>query len=181
MVRKLIICFLAVLLPLALSAQDHLDFLGIPLDGPLKTFVKPLRKAGFKYKDKSRDDHWFTGKYYGDPAELFVATTAASGTVYLVMVNYPPKTDWPSLRNQYEYIRMRLTALYGEPTNKREVFDFPYTEEDGLRALEYGKCSRISSGALPEGVVSVSLTEDFRVRVFFTDKSGLSLASQEKQ
>ena len=179
MVRKLIIILLSALLCQMLSAQDHLDFQGIPVDGPLPSLVKPLKGLGFKAKDKDRDCHWFRGKYYGEQAELMVATTSVSGTAYLFMLTCPAKSDWPSLKNQYDYFKMRLTALHGEPTNLREDFTFPYTESDGLRALEYDKCHFVCTWVLPEGKITLTITTDHHARLFFIDRTNSDLATSE--
>ena len=179
--KKMIAALLGLVLTVSLAAQDHLEFEGVPVDGPLKVCVKALRDAGFKPKTRAVDNHYLRGKYFGEEVQLFVGCTAQSQTAYLVLVSFPASPSWAALRGQYDYVKMRLTALYNTPSNVVETFQYPYTEEDGLRALEYGKCTFVTTWTLPEGEISLTLSSEDRVQVFFTDKANLALAASEKE
>ena len=46
--KYLLTIFAAVMLCLSASAQDHLCFEGIPIEGPVSSFVDKLKEAGFE-------------------------------------------------------------------------------------------------------------------------------------
>ncbi|MBR1871596.1 MAG: hypothetical protein IJ795_00110 [Bacteroidales bacterium] len=177
--KKTILALVAAILCCGMQAQEHLDYNGVPIDGSMASCMKALRKQGFKPKSKDGDNHYMRGKFYGDEVEMFIATTAVSQTAYLFVVSYPAASMWSTAKSRYEYAKMRLSVLYNEPTNVVEKFEFPYTEDDGLRAVEYGKCLYISTWSMSKGEVSLTISKDARVQVFYTDKANMALAGKE--
>lgn len=176
--KKVILCIMTLLMGLSLSAQEHLAFEGVPICGDVPACVKALRSKGFKPKVR-HEQNLLVGKLYGEPVSLMIAQTAQSETPYLFLVTYPQSSSWDALKSQYEYVKMRLTAFYNTPTNEMESFAYPYTEADGLRAVEYGKCQYVTTWTLPEGEISLSLSQEAQVRIFWIDRAGREQAESE--
>ena len=95
---KKIVLFLSVLcLTVMASAQDHLKFKNIPIDGPKKAFIEQLEKNEFHLIDDNNFGASLRGRFTGRPVTAFVMTTT-EGTVCRVAVNYDAPEHWMSLR-----------------------------------------------------------------------------------
>lgn len=132
------------------SSQDRLEFLGVPVGGTLNTLTQSLRKVGFK-ADRLRDGLYY-GKYRREEVQLSVGVKAeGSREVQVLVMTYPEKKSWKATVNQYESVKMLLASDYGQPTMVREEYDYPYTEDDGFRAIDEGKCRHIATFSIYEG------------------------------
>ena len=98
--KKFLLAAAGLLLALAVSAQDHLLFEGIPLEGDYPTFARLLRKKHFRYASKDHNEPFMTGKVLGVKSDLTIYITPKSYDVYMVAVSYPVRKGWESLRNQ---------------------------------------------------------------------------------
>ena len=85
---KKIVLFLSVLcLTVMASAQDHLKFKNVPIDGPKKAFIEQLEKNEFHLIDDNNFGASLRGRFTGRPVTAFVMTTT-EGNVCRVAVNY---------------------------------------------------------------------------------------------
>ena len=134
----------------AMSAQDQLEFLGVPVKGTVKSLTQDLRKVGFK-PDRYRAGLYY-GKYRKQSVQVVLGLDAdGSDHTHVLVLNYPVAKSWKATVNQYERVKMALAADYGQPTMSREEYDYPYTEADGFRALDEGKCRYITTFSIYEG------------------------------
>ena len=169
MMKRIVLIVILALFSLAGYAQDHISFQGVPLCGNVDDCVRALRKQKFKPAGPSE----MRGKYRGDEVTLTLGSSPSTGEVCLLVVSYPRAASWQALKNQYDTSLMMLSAEYGQPSLKKEAFDYPYSEKDGLRALEYGKCHFTAVWTVPAGEITASMAQDGRLQVFFSDKSGM--------
>lgn len=171
------------------SGQEVMEFQGVPISGTVSSCGQALRKKGFK-RDRVYDEI-YRGKYRGAEVELLLAANPGSDEVAMFVLSYPIRSSWDATYNLYDTVKMMLTSDYGRATMVQEEYDYPYTEKDGFRALDYGKSRFISTFSIYQGgttsnglnpggpsfmkkealpligEITLTISEDHRVRIFF--------------
>ena len=182
--RYLLSILLASLLCLSAAAQEHIEFEGIPLDGPLTEFVGRLTSGGFAEYGSNDTSCILKGKFYGRDCTVIVKATPESGIVYAVNVTFPIRNNWKVCKSDYQEIQSELTQLYGRPV-KIEKFERPYREGDGLELhhLNMGLCKWISTYNTPSGPVTLRMmpviVNNGQVIVSWEDSANASVLSSE--
>ena len=174
----LCICFIA-------SAQDHLKFKGIPLNGTHKEFSEKLIAKGFT-KDVSNNT--YTGTFAGYPnctAEIYATT---KNLVYGVALALPPQLNWTALEETYFDFKKNLTTKYGEPTKSTEKFESstPKKNSEKFEQTKKGNCQYVSHFETPNGEIilyikhtsSLFLTQCY-VILQYCDKTNYELFEKE--
>ena len=94
--KKIISVLFALCICLSLSAQEHMKFMGIPIDGTIDNFTLKLKAKGVEYNaEKSKalppGGRIFSGTFMGDKATFIVFYNVKSKNVYSVGValSYP--------------------------------------------------------------------------------------------
>ena len=92
--KKIISVFFAFCLCMAASAQQHMKFMGIPLDGTIDNFALKLKAKGITYDAaKSRalgpGGKIYNGTFMGEKATFMVFFNAKSRIVFGVSVELP--------------------------------------------------------------------------------------------
>lgn len=92
-----------------------LDFMGIPLEGPVDSFVVSLQEKGFTEWGKSDDgeDLYFRGDYYGIRAKLMVNVQLTTRFVQSVYVTIGPYRTQGLLSRNRSYFLNKLEKEYG--------------------------------------------------------------------
>ncbi len=149
--KKILVAMISLLIAgMVSSAQDRLEFLGVPVSGTVSSLTQDLKPAGFK-ADRYRTG-LFYGKFHKQPVDLVLGLDAeGSDKVHVLVLSYSVAKSWKATLNQYESVKMALTMDYGQPTMSREEYDYPYTEADGFRAMDEGKCRFITTYSIYEG------------------------------
>lgn len=85
--KKIISVFFALCLCMVASAQQHLKFMGIPLDGTVDNFALKLKAKGVTYdaaksKTAGPGNRVFNGTFVGEDAEIVVFYNNKSKIVY---------------------------------------------------------------------------------------------------
>lgn len=118
MTKKLFILLVTCLCTMAAQCQvpaqeEHMKFMGIPIDGSIKQFHKELIKRGFKRNyldsDDSRDYH---GTFSGEEVELKVCFDKKTKTVHRVGVFIPCYSDADIANRKYKSFKYRLEEKY---------------------------------------------------------------------
>lgn len=133
MMRKLLfLLFLFVDVSCAQAQTDTrcMDFLGIPLEGPVDSFVVALKAKGFKEWGNSEDleDLYFRGNYYGIRAKVMVNVQLTTRFVQSVYVTIGPYRTKEMLSRNHSYFLNKLEKEYGEYVTRGEsdYFFGPY-------------------------------------------------------
>ena len=157
---KKIVLFLSVLcLTVTASAQDHLKFKNIPIDGSKKAFIEQLEKNEFHLIDDNSFGASLRGRFTNKPVTAFVMTTT-EGTVCRVAVNYDAPENWMSLRLDFYTLLRSLSYKYGKAEELTQEFQFPYADGDGreLEAFKNGKARWYSRFVCPEGTIHMLIS-----------------------
>ena len=109
---KYIISVIVALVSMGLAAQEHLSFMGIPIDGSLKSFTSKLKDKGMKETLKKTDYVMLDGTFAGIDASIFVLS-GGNDNVYGVSVSFPDSDQWNNLLSTYNYFKELYVEKYG--------------------------------------------------------------------
>ncbi len=167
----------------AMAQTEHMTFKGVPIDGKLEIFISKLVKQGFTVEYQTDNGAILEGEFAGKSnCSVIVVTTQISKIVWKVAVQFPKKSSWYSLKDEYQTFKTSYTNKYGKPKSY-EFFSKPYYEGDGyeLQALRNKKCSYISFFATEQGSIVLELNSDEEVQVGYEDGINSEVAQQEKK
>ena len=101
---------------LTLCAENHLDFLGIPIDGKPRKFISQLKKQGFEL-DKTYNQFDNLQRLYGavDDKLCQVHVLSLNREVCKVTLAYVPSSSWENTYRFYKSLQMSYTVKYGTP------------------------------------------------------------------
>ena len=175
---------------MAQNTNEHLKFMGIPINGTLENFTQKLVAKGMK-RQQCRDDMWaFRGKFAGkDDCTIYVSQVPSRNIVYKVVVCLPPRGTWEWLENDYKEFKKMLTTKYEEPYKCSESFkEGTYVGSDYLKisALKGGECNYYSIWGSTEGVIGLDIfnadgSSSCCVRLTYIDLINGKLADSSKQ
>jgi len=175
-----VVCVLAA----TMSAEEHMKFKGIEMNGTVSQFVSQLQAKGMT-RVGSRDG---SVALNGDFASYKNCTIAVVGdekmNVVKVAVVFPEQSTWGMLSSNYETLKDMLTTKYGEPSTIVEKWDgYSEPRDDNDRMLEVGM-DRCKYGALwetPQGNIELMISHnDFTcfVMLSYYDEQNQSQALQ---
>ena len=175
---------------MAQNANEHIKFMGIPINGTLESFTQKLVDKGMKRQQGWDDTGAFRGKFAGkDDCTIYVSQVPSRNIVYKAVVCLPPRGTWEWLENDYKEFKEMLTTKYGEPYKCSESFkEGTYVGSDYLKisALKEGKCDYYSIWGSTEGVIVLEIfnadaSSNCRVRLSYFDRINYELAKNSKQ
>ena len=121
MAKKLIVLLLTLVGFTSVQAQSQgdtrcMDFIGIPLEGPVDSFVVALKAKDFAEWGSSSDmeDLYFRGNYYGLRAKVMVNVQLTTRFVQSVYVTVGPYRTKDMLERNHTYFLNKLEKEYGE-------------------------------------------------------------------
>ena len=164
-------------------AQNHIEFMGIPLGQELHLFIFKLEQKGFKgdemsntmwnglRKDKSLtgDYNWYDmkGKYLGINNQVISIHYTDDKIVNTVCTSFNYKS-WNAVFNQYSKLKSMLTQKYGKPNKCVESFSNPIPKDDKgkTKALytkkgKYTSIFNVKSGYIELSILCVSENEPY--------------------
>ena len=175
---------------MAQNANEHLKFMGIPINGTLESFSQKLVAKKIKSIQASEGIGVFNGTFAGKMnCNIFVATVPNRNIVSKVVVCLPPRETWAWLESDYNQFKQMLTSKYGEPFQHSETFKAgTFTSSDYLKisALKEGKCEYYVGWKLNEGVIlleiiSIESPSSCLVRLSYYDAINSKLEETSKQ
>ncbi|MBR5018235.1 MAG: hypothetical protein IKX53_01190 [Bacteroidales bacterium] len=176
---------IALLNCLVLSAQDHLEFKAIPIDGTTSSFVESLTKAGFKKIQQTPEGVVLSGTFTGKECNVIVESSIITKTPHSVYVLLSEESDWATIKNDYNTIKKGLTLKYGEPAKMKEEIRSPYKEGDGsaYMAFKGGYADWYSVYTTPLGEIDLYIREqgysNLSVIIKYVDKANEQKSIEE--
>jgi hypothetical protein len=181
--KKFLALLLACMLTLIVSAQEHLTFKGLPVDGTLTEFVSKLQDIGFKVNSSSSKFAQIKGEFSGQICEIYIQASLISNTTYQVTVVLKESDNWFDIRTTYDEYKKLLTSKYGTGTSI-EKFVGSYYEGDGyeMTAVRQNKCQFLTIYELPNGKVALGVAslKEGSVVLMYSDKINYELAEREE-
>lgn len=187
--KKILITLCIIMLSFAMRAQEHMTFMGIPIDGKISAFVQKLEDKGFTYI-RTREDGvaCLTGSFAGKrDCRILVVSSIRSLTVWKVVVSFPSKSSWGSVKDEYQTVKSLYSRKYGEPEDVFEFFITPYYEGDGyeIGAISIGKAHYESFFKTNDGYIHLAIDAgEYRsgyVTVEYEDGINVKIKRQEEE
>lgn len=163
-------------------SQQHLEFRDIPIDGPIKTFVKKLKKQGYKQVFDNGRYRTFEGRFAVGDARITVYSTEKTKTVWKVCVVFGVYDSWNEANNIYSSLKDLYVTKYGTPNNVYEFFAPEYIGRE-FEAITNEKGACASFFDVPNGYINITIDcIDYRgaVIVTYEDIINGDLFSKEK-
>ncbi len=161
--RKVIALVIAAMFALTLSAQEHMTFKGVAIDGSLPEFVKALESKGFIKTGIDNGTAVMSGKFVGRDATVLAMAATHSKKVYKVCVVYDGGSKWSTIETVYTDMKSMLTMKYGEPTSVVEKGSRSYGTPDYLYDLHMDQLTWESSWTTDKGLVFVRVAHDYSI------------------
>ena len=143
MKKSLLLLMLVSLLTLTSFAQtEHMKFMGIPIDGSLKSFCSQLKKKGFDrdpYETRRKDSRIYIGEFAGHNSKVFVYSDAKSNNVHSVIVNIPSYEEDVAL-SIYNNLKQMLIEKYSEDVGVKE---YKWLNEKYADKIQEGKLTEL--------------------------------------
>lgn len=166
----LIILMLCSIASIAQTANEHLTFKGVPIDGSLNEYVTKMKTAGFSYLGMEDGTAILQGDFAGYKGCLiFVSTLVNSDIVNTIGVVFPEKDEWSSLEENYQRLKEMLTEKYGKPSECVEEFQrysSPIDNRDKFYCLRMDRCTYATVFETPKGDIQLSLEHQGRHSCF---------------
>lgn len=150
--KKTLLIFLCCLFSVVLQAQtEHLNFMGIPLDGKIKAFNKELQKKGFVLDElagKMLDGTYiYNGIFAGERAQVFVNYDRKTKVVYCaaaIIKCYSKEQALGKYENMYDMLEEKYShdegVMFIENAYKKLKEHYGDTLEDrGVAPFEWKK------------------------------------------
>ena len=175
---------------MAQNTNEHLKFMGIPINGTLESFTQKLVAKGLKREHAWDNALLLKGTFAGKSGSgVCVMRVPSRNIVYKVVVCLPSKDTWEWLENDYKEFKEMLTTKYGEPYKCSESFkEGTYVGSDYLKisALKGGECEYYSAWGSTEGMILLEIfnadgSSNCCVRLTYIDLINGKLADSSKQ
>ena len=184
--RKLLLLILRTL-TMPILAEEHLTFLGIPIDGQLDPFCQALEKQNFRCSSMYANPVFY-GFFKDQRANVIVETTPETHIVCQVLVAFQQLNTWNELDSMYNALKADLIAQYGEPVETKEVGEGPQDHTQIRQYLEdvilIRRCKfETKTGTIDLGIDNLRLHQRSRgvpyTYLIYTDKANITIAAQE--
>lgn len=166
--KRLLIAILLTLPLLAAPTQaqtteeQHLEFMGIPIDGTLNAFAQKLQAKGMRIITSTDSGIALSGDFagYRDCSIIVLSYPLASiQTVWRVTVILPSYDSWSSLSSCYFRLKDMLTQKYGTPYGVEEfqAYSQPTDDFTKMHYVKMDKCSYESIFEISEGYIGLKI------------------------
>lgn len=184
--KRLLIAILLALPLLAAPAQaqtteeQHLEFMGIPIDGTPNAFAQKLQAKGMKIIDRENGSILLSGNFAGySGCTIGILSDTSGQTIWRAGVIFTDYDSWSLLSSCYFRLKDMLTQKYGTPYNCVEEFQTYSQPTDDFTKMHYVKmdqCKYASLFGMPEGYIILDIiangitTSNPSVRLMYTDR-----------
>lgn len=151
------------------SPIGHMEFMNIPINGKLDTFVNELIKQGFTQPQTVKENKVkLKGMFLEKQCEIYVYATMKNKTVYKVRINMP-KENQDALKVSFEKIQNLYVSEYGTARTRYKQYRNPerlmFNEPGLARQLMKGDYSRFITASgdirveVQDGYISITYTD----------------------
>jgi len=176
-----IFLFLLINLINGCSAEEHIKFENIPINGNVDAFAKELSILGFSEPQLTEKNQIrFKGVFLDKNCEICIFGTSKSQTAYKVRVNLPAEVQ-DSLESTFVKIQMLYTSKYGIGTNKykkhRVAERFLFNEPKRIRHLSAGDYTRYKTDS---GEITIEVQEGY-ISITYLDRLNDEIRKKEME
>lgn len=180
MKKAIIIALLLCISTLSFSQQ----FDGINISGDFTSALNKFKAKGYVVVKGEGNRYILSGSINSLPVEILILGTPKTRQFAKVTVWLPKKTNWESLKSNYQDWLELLTTKYGKPSSSYNFFKTPYYEGDGyeLTAVSSEKCVYAAYwiDILQNMTLAISISEYQQVEIVYENDSIMELYKKEK-
>lgn len=107
-------------LPANADKEEYLQFMGIPIEGSVSSFVRKLQSKCFKLDTYVDNNVLLSGTFAGYSNCIVYVCGDKDKQMSHVYVTFPVQTNWTELEQRYNTLKSNLTEKYGTPTSIEE-------------------------------------------------------------
>ena len=154
---------------LGISAQEHLHFKGVPIDGSLNSFVAQLKQQGYSFRAEQDGMAVLDGTFAGyTQCEIVVVST--NDIVWKVVVLLPSDEKWNDVKKKYDIFKQSFTEKYKITPQSEEHIDSYGGEGSGHESYAFKEDKAVwrSDFKLPNGIarVMIKYADYFRLQLW---------------
>lgn len=142
--KKLLVVVILSCISLFATAQEHLSFKGVPIDGSLNEYVNKMKQAGFVHLGTQDGTAILSGDFAGfKNCTIGVSALKSTNLVNTILVVFPDSDSWATLEGSYNTLKDMLTQKYGAPAEdvaKFQGYRQPNDDKDKLHELKMDRC-----------------------------------------
>lgn len=163
--KRLLIAILLALPLLAAPTQaqtteeQHLEFMGIPIDGTLNAFAQKLQAKGMKITDRENGSILLTGDFAGDNDCTIALVGTSKNEIWRAAVASSIHYSWGTLADRYFTLKNMLAQKYGNPISVEEfqVLYTPDSDSDKWHCVIMDQCNYASTYITENGQIDLSI------------------------
>ncbi len=161
-------------------SSNHIKFMGIEVNKPIRAFKDSLYKRGFKSIKTDKNTYRLYGKFANEFVTIRIIAMPKTQNVCKVIVLFPKKSTWSQLKTDYFNKKKMYLSKYLLDSDF-EFFSAPYEEGDGyeLRAVLNNKCKYVTFFKVEGGHIAVNIDKDAQIKVTYEDEENINLAQKE--
>lgn len=169
--KKIISILFALCLCMAASAQQHMKFMGIPLDGTIDNFALKLKAKGMTYdaaksKTAGQGCRVFNGTFMGEKATINVAYNPKSKMVFSAVV----EMQYPTVESAHiPFLNLTESLQQKYPNTTPEENKGPDGEFIGLAFNIPDETSGNSIGFILQSLKTSSFGSGVSICLMYTD------------
>lgn len=183
--NSLVTITLLILAVINITAQEHLSFKGIPIEGSMTEFCQKMKAKGFTQLRRDNNMTMFKGDFTGRQAAVGVTATDDGKDVFAVVVLFDPSGEWNTLVNTYDYYKDLYTRKYGKPTVSKEKNPARLDSNTALMAevydgtVVYGSTWEVTGGDIQLSIEKSSGVYEGMVMIRYRDAQNLETKIQK--
>ena len=138
--KRLFFIFVMTLMAVCMTAEDHLMFNGVEIDGQLSLFVEALQQQNWTVTKQNTNEAVLSGIFNGQDAKLYAFGSEKSHTVFKVVVMLGKAEDeWSTIWTDYNSYKELLKKEYGEPFRSIEENRDSITQDNPMFSVRMGQ------------------------------------------
>lgn len=161
--KRLLVLMLFVLCAMVGHSQEHMTFKGVPIDGPLKTYVANMQKAGFTLEGVNDGIAYMKGDFAGRRnCTVAVVTLKSIDVVSKIAVLFEAREKWEDIHSTYTTLKEMLTEKYGSPSECEEKFTGyrqPTEGRDKMYELKMDRCKFNTVWSTDKGRIEMKIVK----------------------
>lgn len=145
--------------------SNHLLFKGVPIDGTSKEFVNKMEQKGLLYDSRSGKSILMTGPYANfSKCIILIELVPQKDVVCGVGVFLPSNDTWPSLLDNYNYMKELFKKKYFDPIDMKEEFTSSVQPRDDLEKMSRvrtNECNYFTVFETSKGSIEISINKSY--------------------
>lgn len=169
--KRLASLIVALLISVLTFSQEHMKFMGIPMDCTVKQFMAKLMVEGFKYVETDEDGLiTMAGSFAGDDVLLWLFDNTDGMISGVCVVMDYNDLGWGTISDDLDFYKDNLTKKYGRPSEVNIKYKYPHKKGSGYELLGFklGKNMYNVRWDTKEGTVGMTFASTTNTLLFIT-------------